>query len=98
MTHTVTKKKTRAKGSRTPKLSRRPTTKLADAYLTFVEWSDEDNLYIGRCPDLFLGGCHGPDPVKVYAELRLIVEDWIDYFTDHGQALPPVKLQIPDAA
>lgn len=34
--------------------------KPADSYLRFVKWSDEDQYYIGYCPDLFYGGvCHG---------------------------------------
>jgi hypothetical protein len=45
-------------------------------YLKFVQWSDEDNLYIGYCPDLFIGGvCHGKDERKVYAELCNLVAD-----------------------
>jgi hypothetical protein len=40
-----------------------------------VEWSDEDQLYIGYCPDLFIGGCcHGNDQVDVYAELTSLIE------------------------
>ncbi len=72
--------------------------KADDAYLAFVEWSDEDNLYIGRCPDLFLGGCHGTDPVKVYAELRAIVEEEVADLLAADQPLPPVRIPIPTAA
>ena len=43
-------------------------------YLKFVRWSDEDKVFIGYCPDLFLGGaCHGKDENKVYAELSRLV-------------------------
>ena len=72
--------------------------KAADAYLAFVEWSDEDHLYVGRCPDLFLGGCHGDDPVKVYAELRAIVEEEVASLLAEGKPLPPVRIPIPVAA
>lgn len=41
-----------------------------------VEWSGEDRMYVGRCPDLFLGGCHGTDRRKVLRELRQIVREW----------------------
>ncbi len=46
-------------------------------YLKFVQWSEEDRLYVGYCPDLFIGGiCHGKDEQKVYAELcRLAIEE-----------------------
>ncbi|MGC6565902.1 MAG: hypothetical protein ACON38_09885 [Akkermansiaceae bacterium] len=33
--------------------------KVDDQYHRFVRWSDEDEVYIGYCPDLYLGGvCH----------------------------------------
>ena len=80
------------------KLPPKTTMKAADAYLAFVEWSDEDNFYIGRCPDLFLGGCHGSDPVKVYAELRTIVAEEVADLLAEGKPLPPIKNPIPAAA
>jgi hypothetical protein len=33
--------------------------KSSDRYLKLVEWSDEDGCYVGRCPELMLGGVHG---------------------------------------
>ena len=46
-------------------------------YLKFVRWSATDRLFIGYCPDLFLGGfCHGSDEQKVYRQLsRLVAEE-----------------------
>jgi hypothetical protein len=46
-------------------------------HLKFVQWSNKDKVYIGYCPDLFIGGvCHGKDECKVYATLcRLVAED-----------------------
>jgi len=46
-------------------------------YLKFVQWSKEDQLFVGYCPDLFIGGvCHGTDEQKVYRELsRLVAEE-----------------------
>ena len=41
----------------------------ADHYTKIVEWSDEDGCFIGRCPELIYGGCHGDDPRKVFDEL-----------------------------
>ena len=47
-------------------------------YLKFVQWSDADRLFIGYCPDLFIGGvCHGSDEQKVYRELSRHVADEI---------------------
>ena len=44
-------------------------------YLKFVEWSKNDGVFVGYCPDLFIGGaCHGKNEQKVYAELCRIVE------------------------
>lgn len=33
-------------------------------YVKIVEWSDADQCFIGSCPDLFYGGCHGDDEKK----------------------------------
>ncbi len=65
--------------------------KKSDQYHRWVEWSDEDQVYIGRCPDLFLGGCHGDNPVKVYAELCVIVDEVCADFERLGKPLPAVK-------
>ena len=52
-------------------------------------------MYVGRCPDLFLGGCHGDDPVQVYAELCEIVEETVTDLEHEGKALPEVKTRPP---
>jgi predicted RNase H-like HicB family nuclease len=44
-----------------------------DKYLKIVEWSDEDGCFLGSCPELFYGGCHGSDPKSVFAELCEII-------------------------
>jgi hypothetical protein len=45
-------------------------------YLRFVKWNEDDNLYVGYCPDLFIGGvCHGKNEQKVYAELCSIIDE-----------------------
>ena len=28
-------------------------------YVKIIEWSDKDQCFIGSCPGLFYGGCHG---------------------------------------
>ena len=38
-------------------------------YVKIVEWSDEDRCFVGSCPGLFYGGCHGDDEKAVFAEL-----------------------------
>ncbi|QDT56765.1 hypothetical protein Pan44_48250 [Caulifigura coniformis] len=61
--------------------------KAADRYHKWVEWSDEDGVYLGRCPDL-MTGIHGDDPVKLYADLCEIVDEVIDQIEREGRRLP----------
>jgi predicted HicB family RNase H-like nuclease len=68
--------------------------KEGDRYLKIVEWSDEDQCYIGSCPELFGGGCHGNDEAKVYKELCQIVDEWIQIYKEDGIPLPEPKRQI----
>jgi len=66
--------------------------KASDQYHKWVEWSDEDHTYIGKCPDL-ITGIHGDDPVTVYGELCDVVEDVIRYFKDEGRTLPSPRVR-----
>jgi len=61
-----------------------------DRYHKWVEWSDEDGVYLGGCPDL-ITGIHGDDPVVLYAELCDVVEDVIEHFRAEGRPLPPSR-------
>ena len=63
--------------------------KKSDRYLKLVYWSEEDQIYIGRCPGLFNGGIHGPDEARLFAELIEIVDDTIDSIEKDGKPLPP---------
>ncbi len=62
--------------------------KLSDRYMKIVEWSEEDKCYIGSCPGLMLGGVHGDDETKVYAELCRVVDEWIAIHKADGLPLP----------
>ena len=64
--------------------------KTEDRYLKFVLWSDEDQCYVGHCPDLFPWGgvCHGATEEKTYAELCVLVRDEITELQDAGKAAP----------
>ena len=53
-----------------------------------VEWSDEDQCFIGRCPGLFDGAVHGSDEARVYKELCETVEEWIELLHKDGKPLP----------
>lgn len=58
-----------------------------DSFHKWVEWSEEDGVYIGQCPDL-ITGIHGDDPVRLYAELCDVVEDVIRHLKSAGKQLP----------
>ena len=57
-------------------------------YVKIVEWSDADGCYVGSCPGLLFGGCHGPDEREVFAELCVIVEETIALCRADGKPLP----------
>ena len=58
-------------------------------YVKIVEWSEEDQCFVGSCPGLFFGGCHGKDERRVFAELCDIVEETIELHRKEGKPLPP---------
>ena len=61
--------------------------KATDRYHKWVEWSDEDGVYIGKCPDL-ITGIHGDNPVDVYRDLCEVVAKVIAHFEATGRELP----------
>ena len=70
--------------------------KAQDRYLSFVRWSEQDQAYIGYCPDLFPAGgvCHGKTPVDAFARLCEIIQDTVA--TAEAQSLPlPVPQTRP---
>ncbi len=62
--------------------------KMSSRYVKIVEWSEEDQCYVGSCPGLFYGGCHGVNEEEVFSELCRIVEETIDLFRRDGRSLP----------
>lgn len=62
--------------------------KKRDRYLRIVEWSDEDRCYVGRVPGLALGGIHGRNPEKVFAELGQVIDELIEVYEREGRPLP----------
>ena len=58
-------------------------------YVKLVEWSDEDQCYVGSAPGLVYGGCHGSDEKEVFAELCGIVDDGIALYRQDDKPLPP---------
>lgn len=49
-------------------------------YVKIVEWSVEDQCYVGSAPGLIYGGCHGDDEKAVFEELCQIVEEAIELY------------------
>ena len=66
--------------------------KEGNQYHKWVEWSKEDQAYIGKCPDL-ITGIHGDDPVKLYGELCEVVEDVMRHFEAEGRPLPSPRIR-----
>ncbi len=58
-------------------------------YVKIIEWSDEDQCFVGSCPGLFYGGCHGNDEKAVFAELCEMVDEVIELYKKEGKPLPP---------
>ena len=69
--------------------------KAIDRYHKWVEWSEADQVYIGRCPDL-ITGIHGDDPQTVFRELCEVLESVIADYEAEGKSLPdPVVRPVP---
>ena len=43
-----------------------------------VEWSEEDQCFIGYYPGVVGPCCHGDDEDEVYRKLRQIVDEWLE--------------------
>jgi len=66
--------------------------KTSDKYHKWVEWSEEDQVYIGKCPDL-ITGIHGNDPQQVYRDLCEVIEDVIHQFDSEKRPLPSPQVR-----
>ncbi len=62
--------------------------KASARYVKVVEWSDEDQCFVGQCPGIIGPCCHGDDEAQVYTELCQIVDDWIAISIQEGRPLP----------
>ena len=63
--------------------------KQSDRYVKIVEWSEEDQVYVGSAPGLIFGGCHGSDERAVFDELCQIVDEAVALYRADGKPLPP---------
>lgn len=67
--------------------------KQTDIYHRWVAWSEEDQAYVGHCPDLFSGGVHGDDPLEVARQLQEAIDDWERILEDDEAPFPPVRVR-----
>ena len=61
----------------------------AARYVKIVEWSEEDQCFVGSAPGLVFGGFHGDDEMAVFAELCRIVDEAILLYRREGKPFPP---------
>lgn len=66
--------------------------KISDRYHKWVEWSEEDQVYIGKCPDL-ITGIHGENPMSLYGELCEVVEDVLRHLQSEGRTPPTPQVR-----
>jgi len=62
--------------------------KAGDRHHKWVEWSAEDGVCVGKCPDL-ITGIHGDDPVRLYGGPCAVADDVISRLESQGRPLPP---------
>ena len=72
--------------------------KKSDLYRKIIVWSEEDNCFIGTCPELMDGGIHGDDALKVFKELCVAVEEVIEIYIEDKTPLPNPKEVVLRAA
>jgi predicted RNase H-like HicB family nuclease len=58
-------------------------------YIKIVEWSDEDQCFVGQCPGVVGPCCHGDNEAEVYTELCEIVDECLEILKQDGKPLPP---------
>ena len=63
--------------------------KASARYAKIVEWSEEDQCFVGSSPGLIFGGCHGLDEREVFSQLCDIVDEVIELYRKDGKPLPP---------
>jgi predicted RNase H-like HicB family nuclease len=58
------------------------------SFLKIIEWSEEDQCYVGSIPGWIGKCCHGDNEEKVYHELCRILEEWIEIYKEDNRPLP----------
>ena len=57
-------------------------------YIKIVEWSGEDECFIGYCPGIIGPCCHGDNEVEVFRQLCEIVDELLAYAQKKNKPLP----------
>ena len=57
-------------------------------YIKIVEWSDEDECFIGYCPGIIGPCCHGDNEIEVFRQLCEIVDELLAYRQKKNKPLP----------
>jgi predicted HicB family RNase H-like nuclease len=68
--------------------------KLAARYPRLIEWSDEDNCFIGSAPPLIGQCCHGDTEEDVAKQLAIIVLDLVNDAVEGKQSMPEPKKEF----
>ncbi len=66
--------------------------KTSDQYHKWVEWSEEDQTYLGKCPDL-ITGIHGDNPRQLYSDLCDVADEVVSHLESTGRPLPPCRIR-----
>jgi len=65
-----------------------------DKYEVVIWWSNEDQLYLAKAPEL--PGCmvHGTSPEEALAEIKSLIPIWLDLLREKGQPVPEPKGEL----
>jgi predicted RNase H-like HicB family nuclease len=67
---------------------------MTNHYQKIIAWSEEDQCYVGTCPSLMYGGCHGDNEKEVFDLLCKLVEETIEHYQSENIELPkPLSLE-----
>jgi len=68
--------------------------KLFDKYIYRVEWSEEDQLHLGRCAEFPSLIAHGQTPQEALKEIRFVVAESIKILKKDREKIPePLNLR-----
>ena len=68
-----------------------PPSRETDRYIKIISWSDEDNCYVGLCPEVTNAECHGDNEREVFETLCNIVDETVALHRLLGKRLPGAK-------